>query len=69
MAEGRSTPPIAAQLVVGEGAVVKHGANIFAKLGRRHRRTTIAASSRYFTTCSTKVARPTRGLTVFIDER
>ena len=33
MAEGRSNAAIAAQLVVGEGAVEKHVANIFAKLG------------------------------------
>jgi DNA-binding NarL/FixJ family response regulator len=33
MAEGRSNAAIAAQLVVGEGAIEKHVANIFAKLG------------------------------------
>jgi DNA-binding NarL/FixJ family response regulator len=33
MAEGRSNAAIAAQLVVGEGAVEKHVASIFAKLG------------------------------------
>jgi DNA-binding NarL/FixJ family response regulator len=33
MAEGRSNAAIAATLVVGEGAVEKHVANIFAKLG------------------------------------
>jgi len=33
MAEGRSNGGIAAQLVVGEGAVEKHISNIFAKLG------------------------------------
>lgn len=32
MAEGRSNAAIAAQLVVGDGAVEKHVANIFAKL-------------------------------------
>ncbi|GIH16434.1 hypothetical protein Raf01_46060 [Rugosimonospora africana] len=32
MAEGRSNAAIAASLVVGEGAVEKHVANIFAKL-------------------------------------
>ena len=43
MAEGRSNAGIAAQLVVGEGAVEKHVTSIFAKLdlagaGGRHRR-------------------------------
>ncbi|MBL7628177.1 response regulator transcription factor [Frankia sp. CN6] len=33
MAEGRSNAAIAAALVIGEGAVEKHVANIFAKLG------------------------------------
>jgi DNA-binding NarL/FixJ family response regulator len=33
MAEGRSNTAIARQLVVTEGAVEKHVANIFAKLG------------------------------------
>jgi DNA-binding NarL/FixJ family response regulator len=33
MAEGRSNGAIAAQLVVGEGAVEKHVSNIFTKLG------------------------------------
>ena len=32
MAEGRTNAAIAAALVVGEGAVEKHVANIFAKL-------------------------------------
>ena len=33
MAEGRSNAAIAQALVIGEGAVEKHVANIFAKLG------------------------------------
>jgi DNA-binding NarL/FixJ family response regulator len=33
MAEGRSNAAIAAALIIGEGAVEKHVANIFAKLG------------------------------------
>lgn len=33
MAEGRSNGAIAARLVIGEGALEKHVANIFTKLG------------------------------------
>ncbi len=33
MAEGRSNAAIADALVIGEGAIEKHVANIFAKLG------------------------------------
>lgn len=36
MAEGRSNPGIARQLVVSDGAVEKHVSNIFAKLGVPH---------------------------------
>ena len=35
MAEGRSNAAIAGRLIVGAGAVEKHVANIFAKLGLR----------------------------------
>ena len=45
MAEGRSNPAIANALVVSEGAVEKHVANIFAKLDLPVSSTTTAGYS------------------------
>jgi DNA-binding NarL/FixJ family response regulator len=50
MADGRSNAAIAARLVVSPGAVEKHVANVFAKLGLLSRATTTAASWPYSVT-------------------
>ena len=53
MAEGRSNPAIAEELVVTERAVEKHVTSIFAKLDlHQHAATTTAACSRCWPTCA-----------------